>query len=159
MPNTDRRAAMPAARPRAIKNSLGRTSTLNTPVTIRAMHTSLDEETKAFVRRSLGRKLGKFAEHIERISVRYEDVNGPKGGLDKVCRIQVTLSGLPPVVVDHAGEQFMDAYDLAVDNLQRAVRRHLDRAGRRSVRKSRNKLPTRQVIKAGSRARLDARGT
>ncbi len=103
------------------------------------MHTSLDEETKAYVRRSLGKKLGKFAQHIERISVRYEDVNGPKGGRDKLCRIKVTLSGLEPVVVDERGEHFMDAYDVAVDNLQRTVRRHLDKAGRRSVGKARNR--------------------
>lgn len=139
MPNTERRAAFPAAGPRAEKKSLGRTSTLNTPVHIRAMHTNLDEETKAYVRRSLGRKLGKFAQHIERISVRYEDVNGPKGGRDKLCRIKVTLSGLEPVVVDERGEQFIDAYDVAVDNVQRAVRRHLDKAGRRSVGKARNR--------------------
>ena len=145
MPNTERRAAFPAAGPRVVKKSLGRTSTLNTPVHIRAMHTSLDDETKAYVRRSLGRKLGKFAQHIERISVRYEDVNGPKGGRDKLCRIKVTLSGLEPVVIDERGEQFIDAYDVAVDNVQRAVRRHLDKAGRRSVGKARNRDSVRVV--------------
>ena len=139
MPKTERRVAFPAARLRAAKKSLGSTETLNTPVNIRAMHTRLDDETKGYVRRSLARKLGKFAQHIERISVRYEDVNGPKGGRDKLCRIKVTLSGLEPVVVDESGEQFIDAYDVAVDNVQRAVRRHLDKAGRRSVGKARNR--------------------
>ncbi|HEY6559253.1 MAG TPA: HPF/RaiA family ribosome-associated protein [Polyangiaceae bacterium] len=137
MPKTERRVAFPAARLRAAKKSLGSTATLNTPVEIRTMHTRLDDETKGYVQRSLARKLGKFAQHIERISVRYEDVNGPKGGRDKVCRIQVALNGLAPVVVDERGDHFLDTYDLAVDNLQRAVRRHLDRAGRRSVSKAR----------------------
>ena len=107
------------------------------------MHMSLDDDTKGYVRRSLGRKLGKFAEHIASISVRYEDVNGPKGGRDKRCRIKVELNGLASVVVDEQGEHFLDAYDVAVDNIQRAVRRHLDKAGRRSVSKARLKASPR----------------
>jgi len=39
------------------------------------------------VRARLGRGLDPFTTRIERGTVRFEDVNGPKGGIDTVCRI------------------------------------------------------------------------
>lgn len=47
------------------------------------------------------------AERVTRVTVRVVDENGPKGGLDKRCRIVVGLAGLDPIVVQDRGD---DAY-------------------------------------------------
>jgi hypothetical protein len=73
---------------RPLKRTLGRTAATETPAYIFSAGALLDDADKQYLRRKLGRKLGKFASSIERASVRVEDVNGPRGGIDKRCRIR-----------------------------------------------------------------------
>ncbi len=44
----------------------------------------------AHVRRRVGFALARLATQIRAIVIRFEDVNGPKDGLDKRCRVEVT---------------------------------------------------------------------
>jgi ribosome-associated translation inhibitor RaiA len=91
------------------------------PTHIRAVGVPLAEADKAYLRHKLGRKLGKFARHVERTSVRIEDANGPRGGEDKVCRIKVVLSGLPSVVIEERHHSLQAAMDGALARAERAV--------------------------------------
>ena len=50
------------------------------------------------VTRRLYFALGRFAPQIERVTARVGDMNGPRGGVDKQCRIEVKLRGLETVV-------------------------------------------------------------
>src|SRR5690606_22108839 len=93
----------------------------------------LTPDNRAYIRRKLGTKLGKFRSSIERVTVRVEDLNGPKGGVDQVCRIKVVLSGLPSVVVEKR-DPFLDAaLDLALGTVERAVARAVRRRRMRRV--------------------------
>lgn len=103
------------------------TAATQTPAFIRAVGVAIDEADRAYLRRKLGRKLGKFAASIERISVRIEDVNAERGGIDKRCRIKVVLRGLPSVVVDQRHHALQAAMDFALDRIQTAVRRAVQR--------------------------------
>jgi hypothetical protein len=64
---------------------------------------------------------------VERVVVRFEDLNGPKGGEDTACRIQVALSGLPVIVVEARAEGEAQAFRLALPKLNAALHRQLDR--------------------------------
>jgi len=105
-----------------------------TPAHIRVLGTELDDEDRQYIRRKLGMKLGKFASAIERVSVRVEDVNGPRGGVDHVCRVKVVLSGRPSVVVEKRDASQDAAIDGALAAVERAVRRSV---GKRRARTSR----------------------
>ena len=37
--------------------------------------------------------------HVARIVVRLRDLNGPRGGRDKLCQVSVTIPGRPEVVI------------------------------------------------------------
>lgn len=65
--------------------------------------------------------------HINRMVIRLSDINGPRGGADKRCHIQVVLAGIPDVVVQDTEENLYDAIDRAVDRTRRAVRKKVDR--------------------------------
>lgn len=83
------------------------------------------------------RQLGKFATQIERLTVRFSDENGPRGGVDQRCAIHVTLHALPEVVVSGSAQTPREAFDSAIARVERAVRRTLDKHGfaaRRSPR-------------------------
>ena len=123
--------------PRAEKRHAGRTATSQTPLAIRTGGTSLSRADRERIRERVGRKLGKFALHIERMTVRIDDVNGPKGGVDRRCRIKVTLSGRPSIVVEARGETVGESFDRAIASGQRTVRRALDQAGLRAPKPAR----------------------
>jgi ribosome-associated translation inhibitor RaiA len=125
---------MPARIARPAKREGGSTVATETPAFIRAVGVAIDEADRAYLRRKLGRKLGKFATAIERISVRIEDVNAERGGVDKRCRIKVVLSGLSSVVVDQQHHALQAAMDFALERIQTAVRRALQRRRVKPVR-------------------------
>ena len=97
------------------------------PVRVRASEGDLGMGDRAYIRRRLGMRLGKFASAIERISVRTEDVDGPRGSIDRMCRIKAVLKGLPSVVLERRDASLTAAVDKAVAAAETAVRRALRR--------------------------------
>lgn len=133
-PDSRNRAPFPDRIPRASKREPGRVAPPSVPTYIRPREIELAPDDRAYIRRKLGMKLGKFASSVERVSVRLEDVNGPRGGLDHVCRIKVVLSGLPSVLYEQRGSSLRIVVDRAIAGAERAVRRSLRRRRMAPVR-------------------------
>lgn len=125
--NETKREPVPAQLPRATKRAVGRTEAPLVPANIRAMGVDIDGDTRAYIRRRLGMKLGKFALSIERVTVRLRDVNGPRGGVDHQCQVKVVLSGLPSVVAEVQDASLQAAVDAAMTAAARSVRKSLQR--------------------------------
>lgn len=70
---------------------------------------------------------------IQRVVMRVGDENGPRGGVDKFCRIQVYLLDAPLAAVEDVGCDLYAVIDRATDRVGRVVVKHLDRSrlGRR----------------------------
>ena len=133
-PRSEKRAPLAGNVSRPAKRTAGRTSAPETPANIRVTGLSLYEDDRAYIRQRLGEKLGKYADSIERVTVRLEDVNGPRGGVDQACRIKVVLSGLPSVVVEHKAASLKPALTGAITSVERAVRRTVERRRTRPIR-------------------------
>jgi len=87
-----------------------------------------DAVARERVRRRLRFALSRFADRIERVSISLEDVNGPKGGPDKRCRIRLSLSGGgDPLLAEDLDSDIFVAIDRASKRLGRSVSRRLDR--------------------------------
>lgn len=117
----------PSRVPRLAKVQAGKTDVGSTPLTIRGG--SLDPATREHVRGRITRTFGKYSMRIERITVRFDDVNGPRGGVDARCRIKVVIAHLESVVVEALAETAREAFDRAAASVGRAVRKALARAG------------------------------
>jgi ribosomal subunit interface protein len=89
---------------------------------------------EAHTGRRLRFAVGRFAERIEEMIVRFEDLNGPRGGVDMSCRIVVRLRPGGAVRVEERDEDLYSAIDRAADRVGRAVRRELGR--RRTLRRA-----------------------
>ncbi|HET6579447.1 MAG TPA: CBS domain-containing protein [Gemmatimonadales bacterium] len=126
MPDSSTRAPFPDRLPRAFRRQAGRVAPL-VPTYIRSRGVALSANDRAYVRRELGAKLGKFAAGLERISVRVDDVNGPRGGVDHLCRIKLVLSGLPSIVVEHQAASLQAAVDGAIARAERTLGRTVRR--------------------------------
>jgi len=127
MPDSRKRAPFPDRIPRAFRRESGRTDAPLIPTYIRPRGIELAPDDRTYIRRKLGMKLGKFATSIERVSVRVEDLNGPRGGIDHACRIKVVLSGLPSVMYEKRGASLEAAVDGALAGVERVVRKSLRR--------------------------------
>ena len=89
---------------------------------------------RTYLRRRLGMRLGKFSSSIERLTVRIRDINGPRGGVDTICRIKAVLNGQPSVIVESRADSHHIAINRALDQAQRTLRRTLDRKRRKQLR-------------------------
>jgi putative sigma-54 modulation protein len=66
-------------------------------------------------------------EHIRRVVMRLSDVNGPRGGPDKRCRLRLKLAGLPNLVVEDTQTDLYVAIDRATDRTGRTLVRKIGR--------------------------------
>ena len=118
---------------RAEKSKRGRTEVTSTPLAIRS-RVPLESVERERIRSLLGRKLAKCATHIERATIRIDDVNGPRGGVDTICKIKIVISGSPSIVVEERGVVVEDVVVVAARVAARAVRREVERRGRSAAK-------------------------
>ncbi len=107
-------------------------------IEIRARGIALTDSLDALTRRRLYSALGRFAASIDQVTVRLSDVNGPRGGIDKHCRISVATRAAGTLVADDIDEQFPAAIGRAAARVGRSLGRALDGApgGRRPSRRN-----------------------
>lgn len=96
-------------------------------IDIQARGFVLTDALRDYAERRLRFALPPADERIRRVTLRFFDTNGPRGGIDKRCRIQVTLNGLGGVVIEDTEADLYVAIDRAVDRAGRAVVRRLAR--------------------------------
>jgi len=96
-------------------------------IDMQARNFSLTKALRNHIKRRLGFALSSRDDHIQRIVVRLSDINGPRGGEDKCCHIQVVLPHLPDVVIEDTEADLYAAIDRAVDRAGRTVGRRLVR--------------------------------
>ena len=96
-------------------------------VDIQARKFSLTNALRSHIKRRLGFALSARDDHIQRVIVRLSDINGPRGGADKCCHIQVVLAHLPDVVIEDTETDLYAAIDRAADRAGRTTGRRLAR--------------------------------
>lgn len=120
-------------------------------VHIQALNFALTDGLRDHIERRLAFALSARDEHIPRVRVRLTDINGPKGGRDMCCHIQVALRGLPDVVVKDTEADVHTAIDRAADRASRTVMRQL----RRKVDRVRSVDPHERTIQASLTSPLE----
>lgn len=94
---------------------------------IRGRHIELTAAVLAHVERRLRFAPSRFGQKIRQVAVQLQDVNGPRGGLDKLCRVTVTLAPSGKVRVEANDADLHTAIDRAADRVERSVTRELER--------------------------------
>jgi putative sigma-54 modulation protein len=82
---------------------------------------------KVYTQRRIRFALTRFEERIQRVSMWLSDVNGPKGGKDKHCRLHVALAGNTSIVIEDIHENLYVAINRAIDRAGQSLVRKLDR--------------------------------
>ena len=71
--------------------------------------------------------LGRFGRKIAHVTVRFADVNGTRGGVDKLCRVEARVWGRLPLAAESLSFDLRTAANRAVDRIGRAVDRAVGR--------------------------------
>ena len=115
-------------------------------LSIRGLNFDLTDAILGHVRDRLHEGLSHYAPRLRGVTVRVSDVNGPRGGVDKRCHLEVTAEEVAAVLVEEVDADLRRAVDRAVARLRRQLARTFGRrlaAGRTGRRRvSASGLPT-----------------
>jgi putative sigma-54 modulation protein len=112
-------------------------------VDIRWKGSSKSQSLADHVQNRLRFALRGFQERIRTVTIRFEDTNGPRGGIDKRCSVELT-GGFGILVAEARDGSFQAAADQALARAERAVEKSLKRE-----RHSRERLAERVVAPLG----------
>ena len=96
-------------------------------IDIQARNFSLTDALRSYAERRLSFALNSGKDHIQRVVIRLSDINGPRGGADKRCHLQVVLAGLSGVVIEDTEVDLYDAIDRATERAGNTVVRKIKR--------------------------------
>jgi len=110
------------------------------------MATKRDSQAlRQFAEHALKHKMGSRTEGIRCARVRLQDVNGPRGGVDKMCRIRLEVAGRGDVSVSGEAAGWYEAVTIAVINARTALDRRVGRVRDRKPRERRERDIERNV--------------
>jgi ribosome-associated translation inhibitor RaiA len=106
---------------------------------IRRRGVEVTEELRDHLKERLRLALGRFARRMTSVRVYLRDVNGPRGGVDKTCRIVVELPPRGRVIVTGTDADIRAAITGTASRAGFAVKRHVKR--RRARRRPPRRVP------------------
>ncbi len=96
-------------------------------INIQALGFDLTDALREHTQRRLRFALSWASQDVRKLTVRLSDVNGPRGGSDKRCRIRIPLPGTRGLVIEDTEADLYIAIDRAAERAERAVARRLER--------------------------------
>ncbi len=96
-------------------------------IVIQANGFVLTEALRMYTEQRMANALGWAGDRMRKLAVSLSDINGPRGGIDKRCKVQVQLGGGQEVVIEDTEADLYMAIDRAADRADRAVVRRVER--------------------------------
>ncbi len=96
-------------------------------IVIQANGFVLTQALRTYTERRMASALGWAGERLRKLAVSLSDINGPRGGIDKRCKIQVQLGKGQEVFIEDTEADLYLAIDRAADRAERAVVRRVER--------------------------------
>jgi len=99
-------------------------------IDILASRLPLAAEHREQIRRRASFALSRLQARIARVEVRLSDINGTRGGIDKQCRVLVTLTSGPATVIEDLDADLPTLIDRAFARVGRVVAKRIERETR-----------------------------
>jgi putative sigma-54 modulation protein len=122
-------------------------------IQVRSVNLPLDKRTREEVESRLQAALGRLERRIRRVGVRMVDVNGPRGGRDISCLVEVRLRPRGMLFIERTDSDLAGAVGRAAEAARMAITRSRERS-----RDRRRTAPQRPFFGASDAAR-DADGS
>ncbi len=105
---------------------------------------NLDTATHELVQRRIGFAVDQFNGWIHSVEVVLEDVNGPRGGVDKECRVLISLKGGKLIKIEDRDADLVTVINRAADRVSQVVGRELEKRKDRKGTSSSGSVPEEQ---------------
>ncbi len=96
-------------------------------IAVRARDVVWNEGLQQRVQRSIEFAVDRHRSRIDRVSVYLTDLNGPRGGVDKLCQITAKVRGAAPVMILEKGDGLLAAVNRAAWRLGYRIGRRVHR--------------------------------
>ena len=90
---------------------------------IHGHHIEVTDSIRDHIHSAFDTALDQHARWITGVTVRLEDVNGPKGGVDKRCQAEIHVKPSGTVVLEETKEDMYAAINLVADKAKQVVGR------------------------------------
>lgn len=84
--------------------------------------------------------LKRFSHQLKQVYLYMEDMNGPRGGIDKQCRCVLHLRRLPPIVIQDQDENMQALIHRVANRAAYTLSQSMDRKANRPQRKRRREI-------------------
>lgn len=101
-------------------------------IEIRARHIPLTRTLRLYCERRVRFALDRLSDRVKAVVVRLEDTNGPRGGVDKACRVTLRMEHGRELTLESKDTRLVVAVDKALDRAGNAVTKALGRAQRQA---------------------------
>lgn len=99
------------------------------------LHGTLSVALEEHAQARLEAALGQHESHVEKVTLRLQDLNGPKGGVDQQCHLIIKLHKQPEVIIDERGEDAYSVISLAADRAKNVVARALEKVKEKKLQR------------------------
>ena len=96
-------------------------------VSVRARGIEWSDELQKLVERSIAFAVDRYSSQVRQVSVYLTDVNGPRGGVDKLCQITADLRRRMPVLILEKGENLLATVNRATRRLSYRIGKTIQR--------------------------------
>lgn len=97
-------------------------------MTIQTNGFTMTTALRSYTEQRLATALGWARQHMRKLVVWLSDINGPRGGVDKRCKIQVQLDGGRDIIIEDTEADLYAAIDRAAERADRAVVKRVERS-------------------------------
>ena len=94
---------------------------------IHGNHMTITNQLRGHIERRFCFALERFASRIRRVRVSIGDLNGPRGGIDKRCRVTVALARSTMLVIEERDSSIYAAIDRVADKAGMCIGRRIKR--------------------------------
>lgn len=115
-------------------------------IIIRKQQEVTDHQFTDKVSRRVRFVLSRFASSIQSIHVSFSDLNGPKGGIDTRCVVNVNLSTSGEVVAQCEAEKAISALNYCLARTERTISRKLEKRRDTPIRLKRRSIAIEEDI-------------
>jgi putative sigma-54 modulation protein len=95
---------------------------------IQARGFALTDVLRSYTLKRLRFALGRDDNFVMRARIRLADINGPRGGVDKRCQIELALAGQANIMIEDTETDLYFAIDRACERAMRTLTRRLVRS-------------------------------
>lgn len=94
---------------------------------LRIRHVDLSPQTREKIIERVSLALARISPWLRRVDISVSDINGPKGGADKQCRLRIRGRGIPSVVIEHVGMDTLSTIGVAAERAEQVIVRKMAR--------------------------------